>query len=57
VKGRFFNYFFINIHAPTNDSDDKAKDLFYEKLKWTYSACPGNDAKIVMGDANAKIVR
>jgi hypothetical protein len=21
----------INIHTPTNDSDDKAKDLFYEK--------------------------
>jgi hypothetical protein len=57
VKGRFFNYSLINIHAPTNDSDDEAKDLFYEELKRTYSAFPGNDVKIVMGDPNAKIVR
>jgi hypothetical protein len=57
VKGRLFNYSLINIHAPTNDSNDEAKDLFYEELKWTYSVCPGNDVKIVMGDTHAKIVR
>jgi hypothetical protein len=55
VKGRFFNYSLINIHAPTNDSDDETKDLFYEELKRTYSAFPGNDVKIVMGDLNVKI--
>jgi hypothetical protein len=30
IKGRFFNYSLINIHAPTNDSEEEAKDQFYE---------------------------
>jgi hypothetical protein len=34
VKGNyFFNYSLIKIRAPTNDSDDEAKYLFYEELK------------------------
>jgi hypothetical protein len=57
IKGRFFNYSLINIHAPTNDSEEEAKDLFYEELERAYNSCPGNDVKIVMGDANAKIGR
>jgi hypothetical protein len=28
IKGRFFNYSLINIHAPTNDSEEEAKDQF-----------------------------
>jgi hypothetical protein len=45
----------VNIHAPTNDSNDEAKDLFYEELEQAYIACLRNDVKIVMWDANAKI--
>jgi hypothetical protein len=33
VKSRFFNHCLINIHAPTNDSDGAAKDLFYGELE------------------------
>jgi hypothetical protein len=33
IKGRFFNYSLINIHAPTNDSGEEAKDQFYEQLE------------------------
>jgi hypothetical protein len=54
MKGRFFNYFLINIHARTNDSEEKAKDQFYEQLQRAYAACPSHDVKLVMGDANAK---
>ena len=57
LKGRFFNYSLINIHAPTNDSEEEAKDEFYEQLERAYSACPKNDVKLVMGDANAKVGR
>jgi endonuclease/exonuclease/phosphatase family metal-dependent hydrolase len=57
IKGRFFNYSLINIHAPTNDSEEEAKDQFYEQLERAYSACPKNDVKLVMGDANAKVGR
>jgi hypothetical protein len=57
VKGGFFNNSLINIHAPTNDSEEEAKDQFYEKLERAYSACPKNDVKLVMGNANAKVGR
>jgi exonuclease III len=34
IKGRFFNYsLIINILAPTNDSEDEAKDHFYKQLE------------------------
>jgi hypothetical protein len=55
IKGRFFNYSLINIHAPTNDSEEEAKDQFYEQLVQAYAACPSHDVKLVMGDANAKV--
>jgi hypothetical protein len=57
IKGRFFNYLLINIHAPTNDSEEEAKDQFYEQLERAYAACPSHDVKLVMGDANAKVGR
>mgnify|MGYP003454521883 FL=1 len=57
LKGRVFNYSVTNIHAPTNDSEEEAKDNFYEQLEQVYSACPKNDVKLVMGDANAKVGR
>jgi hypothetical protein len=57
LKGRFFNYSLINIHASTNDTEEEAKDAFYEQLEQAYSACPKNNVKLVMGDANAKVSR
>jgi exonuclease III len=57
IKGRFFNYSLINIHAPTNDSEEEAKDQFYEQLERAYAACPSHDVKFVMGDANEKVGR
>jgi hypothetical protein len=31
IKGRCFNYSVINKHVPTNDSEEEAKDQFYEQ--------------------------
>jgi hypothetical protein len=45
IKDRFFNYSLINIHAPTNDSEEEAKDQFYEQLERAYTACPSHDVK------------
>jgi hypothetical protein len=42
------------LHAPTNDSEEEAKDQFYEQLERTDAACPSHDVKLVMGDANAR---
>jgi hypothetical protein len=48
IKGRFFSYSLINIHAPTNDSEEEAKDQFYEQLERAYAgaACPSHDVKL-----------
>jgi hypothetical protein len=57
IKGRFFNYSLINIHAPKNDSENEAKGQFYDQLDRAYAACSSHDVKLVMGDANAKVGR
>jgi hypothetical protein len=54
--GRFFNYSLINIHAPTNDSEEEAKDPFFEQLEWAYATCPSYDVKLVMGEVGRKTV-
>jgi hypothetical protein len=45
IKGRFFNYSLINIRAPTNDSEEEAKDQLYEQLERAHAACPIQDVK------------
>jgi hypothetical protein len=57
IKGKFVNYSLINIHAPTNVSEEEAKDQFYEQLEQAYAACPSHDVKLVMRYANAKVGR
>ena len=55
IRGAFFNYSLINVHAPTEDKDDDEKEAFYEDLDDLYLSCPKSDIKIVLGDMNAKI--
>lgn len=45
----------INIHAPTENSDEVDKDEFYEEVTRIYDRVPENVIKIMLGDANAKI--
>jgi hypothetical protein len=54
IKSRFFNCSFINIHAPTNDSEEKAEDQFYEQLERAYVACPSHDMKFGDGRRERK---
>ena len=55
VKGKFFNYSIINVHAPHNERPEDEKDTFYRQLNKAYDSCPRNDIKIVIGDLNAQI--
>ncbi|CAG4964057.1 unnamed protein product [Colias eurytheme] len=57
VRGKFFNISIVNAYAPTEDADEDIKDKFYDHLETVYEQLPGYDAKIVVGDFNAKIGR
>ena len=57
VRGKFFNYTLINVHAPTEEKDNEEKELFYEKLVEVYDGAPRRDIKIILGDFNAKVGR
>ena len=57
IKGKFHNISIICAHAPTLDSDDEEKDIFYTQLERTYDNIPAYDMKIVLGDFNAKVGR
>ncbi|CAG4962688.1 unnamed protein product [Colias eurytheme] len=57
VRGKFFNISIVNVYAPTEDADEDTKDKFYDHLESVYEQLPGYDAKIVVGDFNAKIGR
>jgi exonuclease III len=55
VKGKFFNTTIICTHAPTEEKDEKQKDVFYEPLERLHLKAPKHDIKIAMGDFNAKV--
>ena len=57
IRGKFFNYTLINVHAPTEDKDSEDKEAFYEKLLDVYDGAPNRDIKIILGDFNAKVGR
>ena len=55
IKGKFFNYTIINVHAPTEVSTEEEKESFYDLLQKTYDESPSYDAKIIIGDMNAQV--
>jgi len=55
VRGLFFNYSLICVHAPMEEKDGDENANFYEDLDQIYKVCPKRDVKITIGDLNAKI--
>ncbi|KAJ9589104.1 hypothetical protein L9F63_017608 [Diploptera punctata] len=55
IKGCFFNYSFICVHAPTNEKNEEEKERFYDELDKIYDECPKRDIKIILGDLNTQI--
>lgn len=45
----------LNIHAPTEVTEENKKDEYYETMEREMDKIPRYDVKIVLGDANAKI--
>lgn len=55
IKSTPIDLFIINIHAPTENSEEDVKESFYDELARIYDNIPGNMVKIIIADANAKI--
>ena len=49
--------FFVSVHAPTLDSSDGVKDLFYDTLYSTLRRILKDDKIILLGDFNARVGR
>ena len=53
--GKHINITIIQCYAPTNDSDEITKGIFYDQLQAELEETPQHDMKIIMGDLNAKV--
>ena len=49
------NLSIIQCYAPTNDSNDREKEAFYEQLQATLANVHRRDLLLVIGDLNAKV--
>ena len=55
LKGRQTNLSIIQCYAPTNDSNNRDKEAFYEQLQATFENVHCRDLLLVMVDLNAKV--
>ncbi|GFG31443.1 hypothetical protein Cfor_07802 [Coptotermes formosanus] len=49
IKGKFHNITFVNVCAPTEDTEDELIDEFYETLQSVCDELPTHDAIITLG--------
>jgi hypothetical protein len=56
LRGRWCDIIVFNVHAPTEDKCDDAKDSFYEELG-VFDQFPKYHMKILSGDFSAKVGR
>ena len=57
LRSRWCNIIVLNVHAPSEEKSDSAKDSFYEELEQIFDHFPKYDKKIILGDFNAKVGR
>jgi len=55
IKGKLHNITFVNVCAPTEDTEDEIIDEFYEKMQSVCDELPKHDGVITLGDFNAKL--
>lgn len=55
MNGKWVNMAIIQRYSATNNSNDEAKDLFYEQLDAEVKTTPRHDLMIIIGDLNAKV--
>ena len=52
LRGRWCNIIVVNVHAPSEEKSDKAKNSFYEELEQVFDYFPKYHMKILLGDFN-----
>ena len=57
LKAEFYNISLIFAHTPVEEKNDMIRDSFYAELGGVYDKCRVHDAKVVLGDINAKVGR
>lgn len=55
MKNKIANITFINVYAPTEETNEEDKNKFYEEIEKTYEAINKHDTIIILGDFNAQI--
>ena len=55
IRGLFYNFSLICVYAPTEVAEEIDKDQFYQQLDKLADGLPRYDAKIILGDFNAKV--
>lgn len=57
MRGKFNNFTIISVHELTEEKYELIKKSFYDKLNHIYQRIQSHDAKILVGDFNARIGR
>jgi len=57
LSGCRFNIIVLNLHAPSEEKSDEAKDIFYEELEQVFNHLLKCHIKIILEDFNAKLRR
>ena len=55
LQGRHTKATVVQVYAPTEDTEEKDKDDFYEQLQDVFDDIPSHDTKLLIGDFNAKL--
>ena len=53
LRGRWCKIIVLNVHAPSEEKSDEAKDGFYEELEQVFDHFLKYHLKILLGDFNA----
>ena len=50
LRGRWLHIIVVNVHAPSEEKSDEAKDSFYEELEQVFDHFLKHHMKILLGD-------
>jgi hypothetical protein len=57
LRGHWFHFIVLNVHAPREDKTEYVKDSFYEESEHIFDKFPKYHMKMLLGDLNTKVGR